>query len=60
MFTSGFQDGKTSASLKNPIHNNWKRDKSGKLTHFNKVYLAAYVEGWRQNSGIVPVCFPNK
>jgi hypothetical protein len=52
----GYQDGKLSAKFKNPIHNNWRRDKSNKCIHHCKEYLKGYKEGFKEASGLLPYC----
>lgn len=58
-FNRGKNDGKNSAGFKNPIHNNWKLDKSNKVVHFDREYLDGYCEGYRQASSTNPICFPS-
>lgn len=57
-YNRGYQDGKLSATcLANPMHNNWKRDKSNKVQHPNKIYLKGYMDGFKENSqGVIPFC----
>ena len=56
-FNRGFYDGIASASMINPVHNNWKKDRSSKVTHHNKEYLRGYKQGFKENScGFYPFC----
>lgn len=58
-FNGGKFDGANSAQFANPIHNNWNRDKAGKLIHFNRDYLRGYMSGFEQVAGYRPQCFPS-
>lgn len=57
-YNHGYRDGTTSAKLSKPIHENWQKDKSNKLTHFNKDYHKGYEQGFVDHAGgIIPFCF---
>lgn len=56
-FNHGYCDGVNSVFMKNPIHNNWKKDKTNKVIHHNKDYLKGYKQGFRDTSkGFYPFC----
>ena len=57
-FNGGMFDGSNAAGFTNPIHNNWMKDKAGKITHFNKDYMKGYMQGFEQSAGFRPMCFP--
>lgn len=59
-YNRGYADGKNSAGMNNPIHNNWSRNKSNMVVHSNKEYVKGYVEGFKiASGGLVPLCLTN-
>lgn len=50
----GYQDGKNSATMNNPIHNNWK-DAHGRLTHYDEAYTLGYILGYKEITGVTLV-----
>lgn len=59
-YNRGYNDGKANSRFAIPAHRNWNRDRNGKITHYDKNYLAGYIDGWKSESGVLPWCFPNR
>ena len=50
-YNYGYQDGKASFSMKNPIHANWPEG-----PHFNPEYERGYWTGWNDASSSAQTC----